>query len=169
MRNHECVCNGTICNKTCYSGTGICCKTIWNPGLESCSASIAEEEELVIDVGDGEAIALIQDAKKALDRGEVAKAKAMASVGEMRALMVQKELVSEYSTKFEEARTALGDNAFDDAEEIAKEAVQELKNASEKPKIPWNLIIIGVIAVVLIAGFFVFRKSFSKKPPLNPQ
>ncbi len=130
IKNHECVCNGILCNGFCYDTIGICCNNNWNEELDSCETERNIVLNIVMNSKNNEAIKLYDEAEESIKKGEIKKAKAQLKIAELKAKenIKNKELVYE---SLEKINLAMQNEKYSEAENLAIDALNNLKKENE--------------------------------------
>jgi|GEM_PF-5137340 len=163
IRNRSCACEGTICNNTCYSTQGICCKNKWNTGIDSCEFE-TENITIIVDASrNNEAIELLEQANNSINTGEIQKGKAQAITAELKALIETKKQ-PQYNQKYQEILTAIEEkeyeNVIEQALEIKEKIIQDEQN--------FNFILTAIIFMLIIIGIIIGATKIMSKKETNP-
>jgi hypothetical protein len=155
-------------NHDCYSkAEGVCCNGRWNAGFDSCSLDFSKAEELLEQVGDDYAVALIDAAHASVSSGELQKAEAELSVAVAK-LEIESASGFGFDTKnanevFLAAKTALESGDFETAALKAGNSVEAINPA--QPVGILTLVLTGGSALLaLIVLAILLGKSRTRKP-----
>ncbi len=148
--NHDCVCPNDLCGDSCYTEEGICCKSKWNSGINSCGYSVLDAEEKANRSGNSEAISLVDTAKNSIESGEVLKGKTESMLGELRAGIVLSGR-GDLETEYLEARAALEEARYEYAQELILKTQDQIGEAPD-----FTFLLVGLFVIIVLVGAAYF-------------
>ena len=150
------------CAEKCYSVKGVCCKEIWNPGIESCELNFNETIQKVNALQDEEAINLMIEAVQSAETGNMLKATVLQKLAELKT--AQQESTSE---KYFAAKTAADEGNYEEALNILNSRRGGGATNSSKTNLFPTIALLFVIAAILAISILIISKK--NRSPQNPK
>jgi hypothetical protein len=166
VKEHSCYCSGTVCNKTCYSTEGVCCKNNWNELVASCQLDSSLVIDLIEKSGDTEAIELLNSANKSALNGELVKANAQLLLAELKAKLSLLSNHTEETIVFEQAKLALEKEEYASASLLAKSTIESIGEVNVKEE-GFDYVFVIIAVLLIISGFLVYKKYIVKNTEID--
>jgi uncharacterized protein (TIGR03790 family) len=165
IQNHECKCTSIKCGNNCYAGGGMCCNGNWNMGIDSCEVSL---DKIVFEVKasqDEEAMQLLEQAQKSIEEGQVIKGVVESQTAYLKAKIVLSNSI-ELTEKFEQAKLALNENNYEEAQGISLSAIKEIqeKESNQILYLPATMALVAIMIILIIVFALV-----GKQGPAEPE
>jgi hypothetical protein len=153
---------GTPCGTNYYHELGICCENNWNKGIDSCEYDISNIMIKVEQSNNEDALELIDNAQRSINKGEITKGRAQAQLALLKSKLEDNpELVEAYNN----ALLALEEEDYDEAEELAISALDvAIENLYPNDQMNQIIIIAGVIFAIMVIILIFGRKPEPKLP-----